>query len=197
MGRPTVSAERTAQIYDATIACIKRYGAGGTTLERIAATAGMSRGHVRHFVGNRDQLMVDAARHFYGIYQDRHPWRGADGEPFGSIDAVFDYLFGEAMTEPNDDNVFVHELVDASRTNPELAKVLVDAYGALRNEIGAALAADAPGADPRVVDEAAYGILCVALGNVFISEIDLTTGRSSISRFAATAILGEFRRVAT
>ena len=53
--------ERRRQILDAVEECVISYGLGGTTLERIADEAGMTRSNLAHFVGNRDEIM-DAAR---------------------------------------------------------------------------------------------------------------------------------------
>lgn len=71
MGRPSVAAERREQILDATMTTIAEHGIHGTTLDRIADTAGMSRGHVRHFVGNRDRLLLDTATALFADHSGR------------------------------------------------------------------------------------------------------------------------------
>src|SRR5699024_12343943 len=97
MARPSVANERRQQIMEATLATMTEHGISGTTLDRIAESAGMSRGHVRHFLGNRDEILVNTARYFY-----------ADGSDSGSSamqptslaawdDAVQD-LFGDVVT---------------------------------------------------------------------------------------------------
>ncbi len=59
MARPSLKAERRAQILTAFGRCLARYGFEGATLERVAEEAGLARALIRHNVGNRDQL-VDA-----------------------------------------------------------------------------------------------------------------------------------------
>ena len=60
VGRPSVVAERRGQILDAVEECVVRYGLTGTTMDRVAAEAGLTRSNLAHFVGNRDEI-VDAA----------------------------------------------------------------------------------------------------------------------------------------
>ena len=61
MGRPSKKEERTEEILQAFQRCVARYGLEGSTLERIAEEAGLKRSLVRHFVGNRDDLVAKLA----------------------------------------------------------------------------------------------------------------------------------------
>ena len=60
LGRPSVVAERRRQILDAVEECIIEYGLASTTLECIAAQAGLTRSNLAYFVGNRDEI-IEAA----------------------------------------------------------------------------------------------------------------------------------------
>lgn len=57
MGRPSVKAERTEEILKAFERCVVRYGVDGATLERLADEAKLQRSLIRHYVGNRDDLL--------------------------------------------------------------------------------------------------------------------------------------------
>ena len=57
MPRPSVKTERTAEILDAFERSVARFGVEGSTLERIAEEAGLRRSLLRHYVGNRDDLL--------------------------------------------------------------------------------------------------------------------------------------------
>jgi AcrR family transcriptional regulator len=75
MPRPNLSSTRRPQILDAFSTCIARYGLEGTSLERIAAEAGMKRTILRHYVGNRDNLVIETAQRIldrFMIWVDRH-----------------------------------------------------------------------------------------------------------------------------
>lgn len=58
MGRRSLAAERRQQVLEAASRCLARNGLAGTTLEKIAEESGLSRSHVRHYVGNRDDLLL-------------------------------------------------------------------------------------------------------------------------------------------
>ena len=57
MGRPDLTETRTTEILDAFERCVGRYGLDGSSLERIAEEAGMKRSILRHYVGNRTDLI--------------------------------------------------------------------------------------------------------------------------------------------
>jgi len=187
MARPSVAVERREQIIDATMTTIAEHGIRGTTLDRIADAVGMSRGHVRHFVGNRDRLLLDTAIAVFG---------GPRGE-VGSIlppdvidiDGALDYLFGPVFNAPDRENAVVLGLVELSRTTPEIAEVLTTAYTATRVQLAALLVADRPDADRDACVTAAYGVLTCALGSVFLGDFDADPTRMSRSRAAAEALL--------
>ncbi|MGH3225487.1 MAG: TetR/AcrR family transcriptional regulator, partial [Streptosporangiaceae bacterium] len=53
-----MAATRREQILDAVTRCVAEYGLEGTTLERVAEASGFSRGHIRHYVGNREEMLA-------------------------------------------------------------------------------------------------------------------------------------------
>lgn len=74
MGRPSKKEERTEEILNAFYRCVARYGLEGSTLEHIAEESGLKRSLVRHFVGNRDELvsmLVDRV-----LEQSNQQWQG-------------------------------------------------------------------------------------------------------------------------
>ncbi|MCC4908338.1 TetR/AcrR family transcriptional regulator [Microbacterium sp. cx-59] len=187
MPRPSVADERTRQIIDATIATIGAHGITGASLDRIAEQAGMSRGHVRHFVGNRDDLLRESARRFY--------FEGTDGTsilPSGTdtIGAAMAYLFGPEFTEPGSDNAVVFGFVEAARTNPAIAELLTAAYAGTETLIADLLAAEYPAASRSACTSTAYGVVAIALHNVFLSDIETSTAGTDAARDAAERLIG-------
>lgn len=57
MPRPSLKEQRTEEILDAFERCLPRYGLEGTSLDQVAEEAGVKRTIIRHYVGNRDQLL--------------------------------------------------------------------------------------------------------------------------------------------
>ncbi|UTW58567.1 TetR/AcrR family transcriptional regulator [Kordiimonas sp. SCSIO 12603] len=94
MARPSVKEKRTEEILNAFEKCVARFGVEGSTLEKIAEEAGLRRSLLRHYVGNRDEL-IDAliARYIERSDADMQllttTLKGASAEKF------IDYLFYE------------------------------------------------------------------------------------------------------
>jgi len=187
MARPSVAEERRRQIVEATIRTIAQHGITGATLDRIAEEAGMSRGHIRHFVGNRDALLVETTRRFYLGDAARASILPPDVD---SLDAAIGYLFGSEFTTPNDENAVVLGLVEASRSNPGIRELLIGAYTGTQSDLATLIARDIPEASPADADATAYGILSIALGNVFMSDIEVSEPRTAAARAAAERLLG-------
>ena len=53
---------RKAQLIEATFECIYRYGFAGTTIERVARQAGVSKGIISHYFGDKDGLLEATMR---------------------------------------------------------------------------------------------------------------------------------------
>ena len=186
MARPSVAEERTKQIVDATIRTIAAHGISGASLERIAEEAGMSRGHVRHFVGNREELLRESARRFY--------YEGAEGEsilPLGTADVAgaLDFLFGDEFAAPGNENAVVLGFVEAARTDPVLAGLLVSAYQGTHGALGALLATEHPDVDAEACASVAYGVVGIALHNVFLSDIASAATGTATARAAAERLI--------
>ncbi|MCG7519947.1 TetR/AcrR family transcriptional regulator [Ruegeria sp. Ofav3-42] len=58
MPRPSLRTQRSEEILDAYMTCVARFGLEGATQERVAAEAGVKRPLLRHYLGNRDQMIV-------------------------------------------------------------------------------------------------------------------------------------------
>ena len=196
MGRPSVAVERRRQILEAAIRCIAAKGLAGTTLDGIAEEAGMARGHVRHFAGNRDDVLLGAAML---LYFDAVPEPGsadptaANGSSFlpaetTDLGAALDYLFGE-FSEPGPENIAALAFLDAARTNPQIHRIVAHAYLSSQQELSALLRAEHPTAKREASDGVAYGVLVIALGNVFMGDVDLSAQRTRSARESAEILI--------
>lgn len=182
MARPSVAEERRQHIVEATIRTIGSQGITGASLDRIAREAGMSRGHIRHFVGNREQLLRESARHYFfeGVEQTSILPSGT-----ATVTAAIDHLFGDAFASPGNDNVVVLGFVEAARADPELAELLVAAYTGTHDLLARLLEGERPDADPAECRDVAYGVVAIALHNVFLSDIaSRATGTRDARRIA-------------
>ncbi|RGE20019.1 TetR/AcrR family transcriptional regulator [Leucobacter sp. wl10] len=186
MARPSVAGERREQIIEATLQTISERGISGTTLDRIADAAGMSRGHVRHFAGNRDRLLLDAARAFYA---DESGAPAILPNTVDDLDGALDYLLGEEFASSSAENAIVLAFVELARTDAEIAATLRAAHSATLDRLSGFIAAAKPAADPAAREVAAQGLLAAALGNAFIGDFDPDTRHTSLARAAVDALL--------
>ncbi|MBN9176417.1 MAG: TetR family transcriptional regulator [Microbacterium sp.] len=202
MARPSVAQARRRQILEATIRCIAGHGMSGASLDRIAEEAGMARGHVRHFAGNRDDILAAAAVLLYfGEVPEPGADMGATGHPGSffpspdtTVDGALEYLFGE-FAEPDATNIAALAFVDAGRTNPDLHAVVVSAYASAESELVAALSAAYPAARPDDVERTAKGVMSIAIGNVFMSDLEVSAERTRLARASAELLIAALARI--
>ena len=69
MARPSLKTERSEEILDAFTRCIARYGLDGSTLARISEEAGVGRPLLRHYLGNRDQMVERVLAHVMARFE--------------------------------------------------------------------------------------------------------------------------------
>ncbi|WP_123039213.1 TetR/AcrR family transcriptional regulator [Cohnella candidum] len=60
--------KRRADVINATLTCISRYGIDGMTLDKVAEYAGCSKGVVTYYYRNKDHLTVEAFKSFLAYY---------------------------------------------------------------------------------------------------------------------------------
>lgn len=193
MGRPSVAAQRRREIIDATLRRLATHGFSGTTLDGIAEEAGMARGHVRHFAGNRDELLVSAARDFFTT-------DGSEGfaltvlpEHLETLDDAVDFLFGE-FAAPGAENGVALALVEGARVVPAIREILVEAYLSVPVALEKLLERAAPSTSPEARTSTAYGLLTLALGHVFLTDIEESPERTRLARISAEGLISHLER---
>ncbi|RLV61299.1 TetR/AcrR family transcriptional regulator [Parashewanella curva] len=115
MARPSMVEQRRTEILDALEECILKQGLQDTSLENIADTAGVKRTILRHYIGNRDQIITALSERWRNIYSDQ--WLQAISQlpETDSIDTLLEMLFYIGSTEDNRDNIISHELFSESK----------------------------------------------------------------------------------
>lgn len=167
MPRPRLSDTRRPQILDAFSTCIARHGLEGTTLERIAEVAGMKRTILRHYIGNRDNLVIQAAERI----QDRFvSWVDEHIEPAADARQVLSILF-----TINNDNL--SELTLFARFTPDARVDLVRPFIAhgvahLANVLARKLHQIST-ADRSTARSLAAGISSLCLAHQILGPLDL------------------------
>lgn len=188
VGRPSKAPKRIDEVLDAFTRCVARYGLEGVTLQRVADEAGMARGHIRHYVGNRDELRELFAQRIVGRYAGRAEQLAHAGAAGRRAEAIVGYFFGEEM-EPSDDNAAINAILGAVRFDDALRERIRTVYTGLETLLRDALADDHPGRPPATYHDAAYQILALAYGHWTFAEMGFPADRAqSAHRLALTIV---------
>lgn len=194
MGRPSMAEERREQALRAFATCVARAGFAGTSLEDVAAEAGLARGHVRHYLGNRHDQVVALCE--WISRADQAEFAEARQAPDGQerVDAVMGYLFDPPFYQPGEDLDVFLALFEEARRDDDLRKVFVDGYRDILDTTAGALHTarpDLPSGDPEKI---AYLMLCAAIGNAHLAQMGFDTTRArglgALCRRALRLLLG-------
>lgn len=71
MPRPSMAAQRKEEILDALEACILQDSLETTSLEKLAEQAQMKRSILRHYIGNRDDIIVALSERYLNAYDEQ------------------------------------------------------------------------------------------------------------------------------
>ncbi|MEV6342686.1 TetR family transcriptional regulator [Actinoplanes sp. NPDC051851] len=194
MGRPSMAAERTEQIMRATGRCLGKHGLAGTTLERVAEESGLSRSHVRHYVGNRDDLLRKYANWLFTGYEAEFIGRIAKAPEREKLPIAMDYLFSSGFLPISDDDTIIRELVAAGVADESIRATMQGHYSQAIQSVEEAVGAEYPSASPGARRSAAYGLWCLAMGNSMMAELRLPVASGGLVRTAAESLLEQLNR---
>lgn len=181
-GRPSVQDQRRKQIIDAFIESVATKGLEQTSLEDVADTAGMQRAALRHFVGNRDDLIHAAIVEITRIAV-------ADMQVALPLADVLAMLFNPARMKTFDviERAWNELMPQAMRTAQGCA-VVKESYDHLLTVISTALRQQHPHASQKNITDTAYAIACLAEYNYVFQRIGYPLARSKGAQEAATAL---------
>ena len=138
VGERSLSGRRARLIVEAMRDSVSEVGIAGSTFERVARRAGVSRGLLHYYFGTKERLLVEVIRRDTEI---RIETLGAELEAAGTVDeliAAFFKTFRRTLEEPG--YVYmVSELFVAGRHSEELTRELGSLYSRAREEFAAIL----------------------------------------------------------
>lgn len=191
MPRKSLVRERTAQILDAMERCVAAHGLGGTSLELVAQEAGVKRSILRHYVGNRDELVRAMATRLTERYRGelRALVRSLNGPD--AVEALLSALFAEPSAEDFRDVVVVEALIAASETDAEVRGPMAELVEATVDAVRVVLRRVHPGADARTAWSVASGVVGLYFNHASLHPLRLAP------RHARAALDSARRLVAT
>ncbi len=182
--RPSVKAERTEEILDAFERCVARFGVEGSTLEKIAEEAGLRRSLLRHYLGNRDDLLDALVARFLDRSGRESDELFAALPSEGRAAALVDFLFDEAYADTQ--AVLVADaLVAASAHRPGLAPKLRSWIEGFAGRIAEELGRSFPTAEAEARRAVAAGLVGIFFTVDSLNPLGPMGGFRSDARTAA------------
>lgn len=190
MGRPSLATERTEQIVLAACRCVARSGIDGATLEQISAESGLSRGHIRHYVGSRDNLMdLVWVRVSESFLSDLGAVTATD--PRDQVDQLLDRLFDDQGASVYGMHVgtFLLSGVNHEALRPKLDRTISRIEAVLQASLER-FAAEVPAAERSAVVD---GLLRLLLGNAAYLSMSPRRQDAGAARSAADRLVRSLR----
>lgn len=194
MGRPSKKEERTEEILQAFQRCVASYGIEGSTLERIAEEAGLKRSLVRHFVGNREELVQKLADRV--INQSNQQWAEfiawlpADNP----VPVLLEGLFSEEHSDP--ESVLVLEsLIFAAGRDPDLQQRMQRWMSVFTDDIARVLKQAFPEADEQALASVSYGLTSLYFNLDSLAPLDMSSVYRQPARQAADILISHLKRL--
>ena len=159
MPRPSLKPQRTEEILDAFQRCIVRYGMHGASLERIAEEANVRRTILRHYVGNRDDLIITLAQRFESRSKASLASFKAMLPKRNRVQTMLELLFGGKDTFDRDENLVADALIVEANRLPEVNRLLTSWFDNFVRFIETELADEYRAAKRSDCHAAALGIL--------------------------------------
>lgn len=189
MPRPSLKTLRSQEILDAFAVCVGQFGLEGATLDRIAETAGVKRPILRHYLGNRDE-MVEALIDHLGADFDGQTDALFEALPSRDrVEALLDLLFAPASVTDPDKVAALQAMVAASDRYPKAKRVLRDAIARLLALIEGELSAAFPKAESAHISSAAFGIASVAFNLDALAPLRPPADWRSAAKSAAATLV--------
>ncbi len=160
MPRPSMKDARSEQILNAFMRCVARYGLDGSTLARISEEAGVGRPLLRHYLGNRDEMVRKLLDHVLKVFADQVEALFDTLPCTDRVAAMLDALFGRGTYSSESAAVFA-ALVAASERHADLREPLLGFVYDFEARIAAEIMNELPAANVQGVRAVAAGMSAI------------------------------------
>jgi AcrR family transcriptional regulator len=171
MGRKNLKEQRSAEIIEALERCIQKRGLESTTLEQVAEEAGISRRIIRHYLGNREDMILTAIRQIEQKHMDSAMAVLGEREGEARVESALDYLFSEEFNNQPLNNLLAGLLATAVRGDDLVQGAMKRIYDKFQSVIEDELLRALPGAKREDCRKAAFTIMTLAFGSGWMMQI--------------------------
>ena len=168
MPRPSLATVRTEEFLDAFMRCVARYGLDGSTLDRISEEAGVARPMLRHYLGNRDEMVAALFKHVIDkfavttdhLFQSLPDQDVSSEAPLLRVHTLLDIMFDGTTHEAENAAVY-QALAAASHRHSGMAEALMGFVTGFERQITGEMTRAFPRADLARCAVVAAGITAV------------------------------------
>ena len=189
MPRPALTEERTTLILEAFARCVARQGLDATSLENVADEAGVKRSILRHYIGNRDDLIHALAERVIAKYRKDVADMVASLPQQGTVEELLDYLFWDGHGTVSEDVQVVEALIAASGHSQSLRDKLTVLIDDFSRTIADLLARDFPNAAAQRRWDVAYGVVSIYYNNEALAPLQLPKKYRRAARTSADVLI--------
>ncbi len=171
MPRPSLKEARTIELLDAFERCVARFGLDGSTLEKISEEAGVGRPLLRHYLGNREQMVSALLNHVLAKFSYLNQSLVSELPEDGRFEIILHRLFDKSYHEMQQAAVF-QALVAASERHDGMAKKLMQFVYELEEMLTVELKASKPLATLDDCSTAVSGITSIYFNVDALAPLD-------------------------
>ncbi len=173
MGRPSLADVRTEQILDAFERCVARFGLEGSSLYRIAEEADMKRSILRHYVGNREDLVLALADRVIAKYESHFEAHLREKSECSPVIQLLSYLFPAKSVSSTESILVIESLIGAGATMPEIRDKMKRYIDRLVDRSASLLRQAYPKAPRQQCWSAAYGVVSICFNQESLTPLGL------------------------
>lgn len=188
MGRIDIGDQRRPHIIAAAKRVISRHGIDGATQERIAEEAGMTRPHIRHYLGNRDELLDAVWSATVGEYVRSVEEATAVTGSRADVARSFDRLLELSFVYEEDDAVILAYLHKA-REDERVRSRTHATYAYVEECIARLLRAASPEAPSDRIASRAHALMALSMGAIMLDLLNPSEPRADRLIETAAALL--------
>ncbi|MEM9954925.1 MAG: TetR family transcriptional regulator [Chloroflexota bacterium] len=162
MPRKSMAKQRREELLDAFERCIIKYGLEGTSLEQVADEAQMTRSIIRHYIGNRDDLVSALIDRLIRQYAEQLTENYADIPPEQMVSYAVDNMFSQKDALSVREKIIIDVLMTAKERYPDAKKKLIQMYDAVIQSFASDLERQYPNATQAQCWQIAYAVVCIS-----------------------------------
>lgn len=193
MPRPSLKDQRSEEILDAFLTCVARFGLEGATQERIASEAGVKRTLLRHYLGNRDEMISALTAHIVAGFAENTDSLAQMLGLDGGLEQLIDLLFDQR--EASDPRLMLaYQAMVASVDNyPDMRAPLLDSLQRFLTVIEIAANRSHPSSSPDMIRAVAHGISAAYVNLDALTPLNPPTDWQAAAKTAAVLLANSLK----